>query len=204
VLLMVANGDNDVTVDLDGTSSIFAGNVAVYQGTELKPYVPTTTVAVTHDTDADTIPGSNLSTVGTIMCEVSSRWASAPTNLAAVAREATARLIGLGAAGAAGVIWASAPGSGTSASPSGTDYQDSPQVVATTFGDSGLIAHSAGALSPDLTPGNYAGSAGTGAIGIGTLNTGSQAWEGNIRRIRIYPTQLTANQLAQEKVKHYD
>jgi len=49
--ILVADGDGDTTVDLDGTSSILAWGVQVEAGTFPSSYIPTTTVAVTRNKD---------------------------------------------------------------------------------------------------------------------------------------------------------
>jgi len=83
-IIYVADGDNDSTVDLDGTSSIFVWGAQVETGPIATSYIPTTTASVTRATD-DIILTSASSligqTEGTIYVEVDWRVASATNQI---------------------------------------------------------------------------------------------------------------------------
>ena len=66
---------------------------------------------------------------------------------------------------------------------------NAPQSLASTWGNN-LTAYYNGI--PDATPATYSGTFGTGNLGIGSNNTGANTWNGTIREVKIFDSELTA------------
>ena len=81
-IINAADGDNDVNVDLDGTSSIFFWGAQVEAGPIATSYIPTTTASVTRNKDDITLGSASSligQTEGTIYVEVDWQLASGIT-----------------------------------------------------------------------------------------------------------------------------
>ncbi|TFG71292.1 MAG: hypothetical protein E4H27_04940 [Anaerolineales bacterium] len=80
--IFAADGDSDVTVDLDGTSSIFVWGAQLEVGNFPTSYIPTTTIEVTRDKEK--IQTTDLSwlntTVGTMFAEFTAGWIAPEPN----------------------------------------------------------------------------------------------------------------------------
>jgi hypothetical protein len=77
--IQVANADNDATVDLDNTSSIFVWGAQVETGPIATSYIPTTTASVTRNKDDITLGSASSligQTEGTLYVEVDWKTAS--------------------------------------------------------------------------------------------------------------------------------
>ena len=146
--------------------------------------IETTTVAVTRN--ADVLTYDDVSNVedaaGTAYAEASTDWSSTLSETYVLARTSVGRLLYLPNGVAATKIQIY-DGTASSASPTGTSMLNAPQSVASTWG-SAQTAYFNG--DPDLSPAAYDGTMGTGDIGIGNLNTGTNQWGGTIRNVKIY------------------
>ncbi|MEE9532730.1 MAG: hypothetical protein V3W52_17260 [Syntrophobacteria bacterium] len=191
--IRVAEANNDNNVDLDGTSSIFAWGAQLEVGSFASTYIATTTTAVTRTGDLLTYPaaGNIRDLAGTCKCDMSLDGPVDDTR-AAVATD-SGLLTYVNGADTRILI---ALGGGSSVSPSTTTMIDTPQTVAATWGAAGLIAYSPTTLGPDLTPGTYGGTIGSGDIGVGVRNNGLAHLQGCVRKLKIYQTQLTDAQVA--------
>jgi len=78
-IIYVAEADNDFTLDLDGTSSIFVWGAQVETGPVATSYIPTTTASVTRNADDITLGSASSligQTEGTLYVEVDTRNAT--------------------------------------------------------------------------------------------------------------------------------
>ena len=153
-------------------------------------YIPTTTTSVTRNADVLTYDdaGNIEDAAGTAYVEASSDWSSQSAQRYALSRYGNGYFP---RATTTSSSVASYDGTNFSLSPSGTSFYRTPQKTATTWGDA-LTAYSPAALQPDASPALYDGTIGTGDIGVGSSNGGTNQWSGTIRNVQIYSTELTA------------
>ena len=83
-------------------------------------------------------------------------------------------------------------GTQVSTSPIGTSYQNAPQSLASTWGDN-LTSYFNGI--PDASPAAYDGTMGAGNLGIGNRNDGANLWNGTVREVKIFNSELTAEEV---------
>jgi len=88
----VSDGDNNATVDLDGTSSIFVWGAQVEEGPIATSYIPTTTASVTRNKDDITLGSASSligQTEGTLYVEVDWRLATGTNQFILTASDGT-------------------------------------------------------------------------------------------------------------------
>lgn len=158
--------------------------------------IETTASSEIRNTDALTYDDASniLDAQGTAFASVSSEWSVAGADSFALARSNTGRMLYASAGDISNVIRAFG-GTGVTVSPAGTNYNNSPQKIVSTWG-SVLIAHSPETLSPDTTPASYNGTMGLGAIGVGHQNNGAFPWFGTIRNVKILNKELNTSEVA--------
>jgi hypothetical protein len=176
----------------DGVSGVYVWGAQVEAGTYPTSYIATTTTAVTRNVDyldsSVVVPDA----AGAVYAEVSSNWNVQPgTSMMVLKRgdSSTGKLMGSDST----FIKTFSNGSGLSSSPTGTSYYNAPQDLAATWGDSGLIAYFNGA--PDATPATYGGTFGAGDLYIGHGRIGQTNWDGTIREVKIFNSELTAAEI---------
>jgi hypothetical protein len=76
-------------------------------------------------------------------------------------------------------------------SPTGVSYQNRPAAAATTWGNNHIVYKDGVGGSATV----YNGTFGTGNLGIGNTNTGSYHWDGTIREVKIFDSELTAEEV---------
>ncbi|KKK65989.1 hypothetical protein LCGC14_2968620, partial [marine sediment metagenome] len=135
--------------------------------------------------------GNILDAQGTAHAEISSVWSSHTPTAMVLARGVTGRILYSENNEPSNQIRAF-DGANITTSPVGTSFQNAPQSVASTWGDS-LTAYING--DPDATPAAYDGTMGTGAIGVLHTNVGTFAFDGTIRFVQIYSRELNSSQV---------
>jgi hypothetical protein len=181
-----------------GTNTFYLWGAETKLGSFPTAYIPTTTTAVTRNTDALTYDdvGNISDAAGTAYCEASTDWNAATTTVhTLIGRTVNGRIIYTSSSQDSDIS-RSYDGSAVTQSPAGgTKRFNSPKATVTTWG-SVLTAFSPAALLPDLTPAAYDGTMGAGDIGIGQTNTGTELWSGTIRNVKIFSNEKTASEVA--------
>jgi hypothetical protein len=83
-------------------------------------------------------------------------------------------------------------GANISNAPSGPSRTSTPISAASTWGDALTAYYNA---APDATPAGYDGTMGTGNLGIGNNQAGSEQWQGTVREVKIFDSELTAEEV---------
>ena len=152
--------------------------------------------AVTRNVDVLTYDdvGNILDAAGTAFADASTEWSTSSGTTIALGRDTNGRVFS--SSGQVATLFTIDDGSNTSVSPIGTTMLNAPQKIAATWG-SALTAYSPAALAPDVTPGSYDGTMGTGALGVGVLgSTGGNSWYGTIRNVKIYNREFNNAEVA--------
>ena len=84
-------------------------------------------------------------------------------------------------------------GTNGSDAPNGPSRASTPISAVSTWGDALTAYYNA---APDATPAAYDGTMGTGNLGIGNNQTGSEQWNGTVREVKIFDEELTAAEVA--------
>ena len=84
-------------------------------------------------------------------------------------------------------------GTNGSDAPNGPSRASTPISAVSTWGDALTAYYNA---APDATPAAYDGTMGTGNLGIGNNQTGSEQWNGTVREVKIFDDELTAAEVA--------
>ena len=156
-------------------------------------YIETTTTAVTRNADVLLAGDIVTDAAGSGYAEASSIWSTAgSTSAMLLARENAGRILYNVATLGPTTIKSSNQGGAFRSEINGTSYLNSPQSLASTWG-SGLTAYFNG--TPDPTPSAYTGTFGTGNLAIGGLNTGGIQWDGTVREVKIFDSELTAEEV---------
>jgi len=146
-------------------------------------YIPTTTTAVTRNSDVLIAGDMVTDAAGSGYAEASSIWSTTPGNYVLV-RNTTGRLIFNGSSSS--II--SAFDGTNQAFASGTSYEYRPAPMASTWGDN-LTLYLDGVGGTAIA---YDGTMGTGNLGIGNDNSGGIQWNGTVREVKIFDSELTA------------
>ena len=153
-------------------------------GTYPTSYIPTTTTDVLRNADVLIAGDMVTDAAGSAYTEVSSiKTSSAHTYVLALA--GNRYLIYSNTNGNVNT----SDGVNTSASPVGSSFYTAPRGVASTWGNA-LTAYADG--SPDLTPAAYDGTMGGGVLAIGSNQGVGDIWDGTIREVKIFDSELTA------------
>jgi len=167
-------------------------------GNALYSYIPTTTAAVTRNSDFLTYPfaGNTTEATSTLYAEVSSLWTAGPDGLACMA-------VGFGGGvqtspmentfTIAATGFQQSDGTNNNGRSSLASTATGVRKRASSWGALGQICTGDGLAPVGSTA--YDGSYGSTAVGIGCNPASSQQWGGTIRNVRIYSTQLSASQL---------
>ena len=182
-----------------GTTDLFGiiGNVAGVQsdiliwgaqaelGTYSTSYIPTTTTGVLRNADVLTAGDMVTDAAGSAYSEVSSIWPTAPSGSLAYALSRNG----------GGIMYALTSFRITSEgsySPIGATFYNRLAPAASTWGTaSGIVTAYKDGL-PDPTPAAYGGTFGTGNLSIGSNHVGAYQWDGTVREVKIFNSELTA------------
>tara|TARA_R110000822_G_scaffold32556_1_gene93241 strand:- start:90 stop:836 length:747 start_codon:yes stop_codon:yes gene_type:complete len=190
VYIAPADADNDMTVDLDGTSSILIWAAQIEAGAFPSSYIATAAAAVTRNADVLIAGDMVTDAAGTAYAEVT-QPDGATANAYALNRSASGRILYKGTTSLVAQI---AVYNGTNlSSSSGPSRVSTPIAVAATWGDALTAYYNA---VPDATPAAYSGTMGTGNLGIGNNQAGSEQWQGTVREVKIFDSELTATEVA--------
>lgn len=161
----------------DGTSSIYIWGAQLEDGTFPTSYIKTEAATATRAADVLTFDdvGNIEDAAGTAVCEATRLNSGALSPQAYfVDRGGSGRILYSSNSDEASVY----DGVEVSTSPQGADMYDGPQAIASSWGSS-LTAYLNGA--PDLSPGSY-----SGTMGSGDINIMSQNPAGTLRNVKIY------------------
>lgn len=202
------SADLEIYISTDGTTTNYAGNITngVYvwgaqleAGSFASTYIPTTTASVTRNADVLTYPYSgNVSNAeGSCYAELSSFWTAGENGLANIvtAFGTAAQNFVLGVTLTIPATQIRSSDTVTNAtSGTGSSMNTGVRKCASSWSTAANAKRAAfaGLVGSDAT---YAGGFQSTAIGVGCATNGSQNWNGTIRNMRFYQTQLSASQL---------
>jgi len=180
-------GWGDYVYTGNGLTAYFFG-AQLEAGTYPTSYIPTTTTAVLRNADVLTAGDMVTDAAGSAYTEVSSIWPTAPSGSVAYALSRNG----------GGIMYALTSlriTSGGSYSPIGATFYNRLAPVASTWGTaSGTVTAYKDGL-PDLTPAAYGGTFGTGNLSIGSNHVGAYQWDGTVREVKIFDSELTAEEV---------
>ena len=159
-------------------------------GTYPTSYIPTTTTAVLRNADVLIAGDMVTDAAGSGYAEASSIWATADNTSYLLSTNSSGRLLA-GNSGQADTSIIVYDGTTVATSPTGASFLNRPAPMASTWGDN-LTAYKDGSGG---TPKAYAGTMGTGSLNIGQRNTLGQQWNGTIREVKIFDSELTAEEV---------
>ena len=183
------DGTLSATEITDGTYTYEIWGAQLEQGTYPTSYIATTTTAVTRNADVLIAGDMVTDAAGSGYAEVSSNWSTAiGANYQALCRDGNGQILVHQSVGQpSDKIYVY---DGTNQSfVGGANYYKSVVPAASTWGNA-LTAYLNG--SPDLSPAAYDGTMGTGNLGIGNTGAGVGLWDGTIREVKIFDSELTA------------
>jgi hypothetical protein len=156
-------------------------------GTYPTSYIATTTTAVTRNADVLIAGDMVTDAAGSGYAEASSIWGTQSPSGYILGRTYLGRLL----YGYVSTQIQATEGTNVPASPIGTSYQNRPAPMASTWGNN-LTVYKDGAGG---TAASYIGTMGTGNLGIGNNNGSAQQWNGTIREVKIFNSELTAEEV---------
>jgi hypothetical protein len=162
------------------------------QSTYPTSYIATTTTAVTRNADVLTAGDMVTDAAGSGYAEASSIWAlnNGSPNYGVLMRDGGAWIIAAPSGTSANRV-SSHDGLTNAYSLTGASYQNRPAPVATTWGDN-LTVYKDGAGGTSVA---YDGTIGAGNLGIGNTNYSDSQWDGTIREVKIFDSELTAEEV---------
>jgi hypothetical protein len=190
--IYINTADNQFTYTGVVGNGLYLWGAQLEQGTYPTSYIETTTTAVTRNADVLIAGDMVTNAAGTAYAEISSNWSTAiGTNYQALVRDVHGQLLcHLSVGQPPTAIWTY---DGVNQSTvGGANYYKSVVPAASTWGNA-LTAYLNG--SPDLSPNAYDGTMGTGNLGIGNTGAGIGLWDGTIREVKIFDSELTAEEV---------
>jgi len=200
-IIYVADADNDVVVDLDGTSSIFVWGAQVEEGPIATSYIPTTTASVTRNRDDISLTGaSDLigQSEGTLYLEVDWRSVDSITKFLFDISDGTFTnevSIYESSANELRMFINTSTGNVLNQGVSSSGFSGI-QKIAFAYADSDFELYRNGSSVDDTTSGSLAGLETLTDIDIGRRSTGGNQANMWIRAVALYKTRLTDDQLA--------
>jgi len=156
-------------------------------GTYPTSYIPTTTTGVLRNADVLIAGDMVTDAAGSGYAEASVIWPQAGGDAHLLVRGNAGRLLYTG-----GPTFVRAyDGVSIAISPTVTSYYNNPTPLASTWG-TGLTAYANGTGGTAVA---YDGTMGSGNLGIGHQNNGSFPWNGTIREVKIFNSELTAEEV---------
>jgi hypothetical protein len=183
------DGTLSATEITDGTYTYEIWGAQLELGTYPTSYIPTTTTAVTRNADVLLAGDMVTDAAGSAYAEASSIWANSPTLAYLISRNSTGRLLYAGAEPA--TLIKAYDGTNVPESPTDISFQGRPAPMASTWGNN-FTVYKDGVGGAAYA---YDGTMGTGNLGIGSLNTGSNQWNGTVREVKIFDSELTAEEV---------
>jgi len=174
----------------DGTSGVYIWGAQLEKSTYPTSYIATTTTAVTRNADVLIAGDMVTDAAGSGYAESSSIWTTSPLNNFLLTRDANGRILYANSNQPSTLIRGYA-GTTIVLSPVGTSYQNRPAPMASTWGNN-LTVYKDGVGG---TAGSYNGTMGTGNLGIGNDNSGGFQWDGTVREVKIFDSELTAEEV---------
>ena len=199
--IIVANADNNINVDLDGTSSMFVWGAQVEASPIATSYIPTTTASVTRNLDDITLTGaSDLigQGEGTLYVEVDWRGTSGETQYILTASDVTLsnRVTIFNGSNAILKMLAEADdNTEVNQGESSTAYSDI-QKIAFAYKTNDFELYRNGSSISSNTSGSLAALATLTDIDLGQRENASTQANMHIRAVALYKTRLTGDQLA--------
>jgi hypothetical protein len=189
--IYVEDADGATSVPKDGTSSILIWGAQVEAGAFPSSYIATAAAAVTRNADVLIAGDMVTDASGSGYAEVS-QPDGVTANAYALNRSALGRILYKSTTAVNDNI-AAYDGTNVSNAPNGPSRASTPIAAASTWGDALTAYYNA---APDATPAAYDGTMGTGNLGIGNNQTGSEQWNGTVREVKIFDEELTAAEVA--------
>ena len=150
-------------------------------------YIPTTTTAVTRNADVLIAGDMVTDAAGSGYAEASSIWANSPVNSSYILANGTGGRIAYVQQNSGSSGFRAYDGTYIATVTGTPSFYNAPQSLATTWGDA-FTAYYNGAAG---TPVAYSGTLGPAALSIGSFS-GTQHFDGTIREVKIFNTELTA------------
>jgi len=153
-------------------------------------YIPTTTTAVTRNADVLIAGDMVTDAAGSAYAEASSIWSTNNATAFALGRDYAGRIF-YSTNTLPSTYFKTYDGSSAVTSVTGASYQNRPASMAATWGNN-LTVYLDGVGSAASA---YDGTMGAGNLAIGTSNSAGAEWNGTVREVKIFNSELTAEEV---------